>query len=150
MLQKLKTEEDIEIFVKYKVDLIKLHQEYAKKLGLFDNKVDTYNKDDAIKHLNAKNYYQFLIREDNKDIGILEYKITKSDIDNSKILYINVLYIIEEHRKSGIGKKIIKELQKKNYRIELECWYEMPANYFYETLGMKKIKTRYMLESNDE
>ena len=106
MLQKLKTEEDIEIFAKYKVDLIKLHQEYAKKLGLFDNKVDTYNKDDAIKHLNAKNYYQFLIREDNKDIGILEYKITKSDIDNSKILYINVLYIIEEHRKSGIGKKI--------------------------------------------
>ena len=150
MLQKLKTEEDIELFAKYKVDLIKLHQEYAKKLGLFDNKVDSYNKNDAIKHLSHKNYYQFLIKEDNQYIGILEYKITKSDIDNSKILYINVLYIIEEYRKSGIGKKIIKELQKKHYRIELECWYEMPANYFYEALGMKKIKTRYMLESNDE
>ena len=76
---------------------------------------------------------------------MLLYKITKSDIDNNKIIYIKFLYIIEEFRKKGIGKKIIKELQKKNYRIELECWYEMPANYFYETLGMKKIKTRYVL-----
>ena len=150
MLQKLRTKEDVELFAKYKVDLIKLHQEYANKLGLFDNIVDKYNKEDALKHLNVKNYYQFLIKEDNKDIGILEYKITKSDIDNSKILYINDLYIIEEYRKSGIGKKIIKELQNKHYRIELECWYEMPANYFYEDLGMKKIKTRYMLESNNE
>lgn len=150
MLEELKTKEDVELFAKYKVDLIKLHQEYAKKLGLFDNKVDSYNKDDALKHLNQKDHYQFLIKEDNKDIGILEYKVTKSDIDNSKIIYINVLYIIEEYRKSGIGKKIIKELQNKHYRIELECWYEMPANYFYETLGMKKIKTRYMLESNNE
>ena len=150
MLQELKTKEEVELFAKYKVDLIKLHQEYAKKLGLFDNKVDSYNKDDALKHLNQNDYYQFLIKEDNKDIGILEYKITKSDIDNNDILYINVLYIIEEYRKSGVGKKIIKELQNKHYRIELECWYEMPANYFYEALGMKKIKTRYVLESNNE
>ena len=150
MLQELRTKEDVELFAEYKVDLIKLHQEYAKNLGLFDNKVDRYNKEDALKHLNTKNYHQFLIKEDNKNIGILEYKITKSDIDNNEILYIKVLYITEEHRKSGIGKKIIKELQNQHHRIELECWYEMPANYFYEALGMKKIKIRYMLPSNDE
>lgn len=145
MLEKLRTEENIEVFAKYKQDLIKLHQEYANKIGLFDSKVDNYKQEDTLKHLNKKNYYQFLIKEDEKNIGVLEYKITKSDIDNNKIIYIKFLYIIEEFRKKGIGKKIIKELQKKNYRIELECWYEMPANYFYETLGMKKIKTRYVL-----
>lgn len=150
MLQELKTKKDIELFAEYKVDLIKLHQEYANKLGLFDNKVDHYNQDDALKHLNQKNYYQFLIKEDNQYIGILEYKITKSDIDNSKIIYINVLYIKETFRKKSIGKKIIKGLQKEQYRIELECWYEMPSNYFYEALGMKKIKTKYMLEPNNE
>lgn len=145
MLEKLRTEEDIEVFAKYKLDLIKLHQEYANKIGLFDSKVDNYKQEDTLKHLNKKDYYQFLIKDDGKNIGVLEYKITKSDIDNNKIIYIKFLYIIEEFRKKGIGKKIIKELQKKNYRIELECWYEMPANYFYETLGMKKIKTRYVL-----
>lgn len=145
MLEKLRTKEDIEVFAKYKLDLIKLHQEYANKIGLFDSKVDNYKQEDTLKHLNKKDYYQFLIKDDGKNIGALEYKITKSDIDNNKIIYIKFLYIIEEFRKKGIGKKIIKELQKKNYRIELECWYEMPANYFYETLGMKKIKTRYVL-----
>ena len=65
-------------------------------------------------------------------------------------LYILMFYIVEEYRKSGIGKKIIKELQNKHYRIELECWYEMPANYFYEALGMRKIKTKYMLEPSNE
>ena len=104
MLQELKTKEDIELFAKYKVDLIKLHQEYAKKLGLFDNKVDSYNKDNAIKNLNQKNLYQFLI----------------------------------------------KELQNKHYRIALECCNEMPTNYFYETLGMKNMKTNYILEYNNE
>ena len=33
-----------------------------------------------------------------------------------------------------------------NYRIELECWYEMPANNLYKSLGMRKIKTRYMMD----
>ena len=40
MLQELRTKEDVELFAEYKVDLIKLHQEYAKNLGLFDNKVN--------------------------------------------------------------------------------------------------------------
>lgn len=54
ILEKLRTEEDIEVFAKYKLDLIKLHQEYANKIGLFDSKVDNYKQEDTLKHLNKK------------------------------------------------------------------------------------------------
>ena len=40
----------------------------------------------------------------------------------------------------------MNELKKKKYRIELECWYNMPSNEFYKSLGMKEIKTCYMLD----
>lgn len=46
---------------------------------------------------------------------------------------------------SIIDKKVIESLRKLNYRIELECWYGMPVNNLYKSLGMKEIKTRYML-----
>ena len=40
ILKKLDCDNDIEIFGKYKVELIKFHQQYAQKLRLFDNVVD--------------------------------------------------------------------------------------------------------------
>ena len=46
----------------------------------------------------------------------------------------------------GLGKKVINELRKMQYRIELECWYNMPANDLYKSLGAKEIKTRYMFD----
>ena len=44
---------DIKIFGEYKVELIKFHQEYAEKLGLFDKVVDNYNFNDAIRHIKS-------------------------------------------------------------------------------------------------
>lgn len=75
----------------------------------------------------------------------MEYQITESIIDKKEILYIKKLYIKERFRGKGIGKKVIESLRKLNYRIELECWYGMPVNNLYKSLGMKENKTRYML-----
>lgn len=147
MLKEVITNYEIELFGKYKVELIKYHQEYANKLGLQDQMVEKYNINNAIRHIKENGYYQFLIINDNKTIGILEYQITKSDIDSKDILYLKNIYIKEEYRGKGIGKKVIKELQKLNYRIELECWYGMPSNELYKSLGAKEIKTRYILEN---
>lgn len=147
MLKKLENQEEIKEFGKYKVELIKEHQHYANNLNLYDMVVDKYNIKDALKNINEKNYYQFLIINDNQTIGILEYKIEKSEIDNKEILYLKDIYIKKEFRNKGIGKKVLNELRKLNYRIELECWYNMPANNFYKTFGFKELKTRYMLDN---
>lgn len=146
MLKEVKTEQEIKLFGKYKVDLIKYHQQYANKLGLQDQMVDKYNYNDAIRHIGEKNYYQFLIINNDKGVGILEYQITKSDIDKKDIIYIKNIYIEESFRGIGLGKKVINELRKMKYRIELECWYNMPANDLYKSLGAKEIKTRYMFD----
>lgn len=145
MLKEVITNEEIELFGKYKVELIKYHQEYANKIGLQDQMVEKYNLSNATRHIKEDGYYQFLIIDDNEIVGILEYQITKSNIDNQEILYLKNIYIKEEHRGKGIGKNIIKELKKLNYRIELECWYSMPSNELYKSLGAKEIKTRYIL-----
>lgn len=147
MLKEVKTEQEIKLFGKYKVDLIKYHQQYANKLGLQDQMVDKYNYNDAIRHIGEKNYYQFLIINNDKGVGILEYQITKSDIDKKDIIYIKNIYIEESFRGMGLGKKVINELRKIQYKIELECWYGMPLNELYKSLGAKEIKTRYILEN---
>ncbi len=146
LLKKVDCDSDIEIFGRYKVELIKFHQQYAQKLGLFDNVVANYSYDDAIRYINEKGYFQFLIQMDNEIVGIIEYQITNSDIDEKKILYIKDFYIGDDFRGKGIGKEVIKLIKKLDYRIELECWYEIPANNLYKSLGMREIKTRYMME----
>lgn len=146
ILKKLESDRDIELFGKYKVVLIKYHQQYAQKLGLFDDVVDNYSYEDAVRYVNKKGYFQFLIQLENEIIGIIEYQITKSDIDKKKILYIKDFYIDDNFRGKGFGKEVIQLLKQLNYRIELECWYEMPANNLYKSLEMREIKTRYMME----
>lgn len=145
ILKNLDCDNDIKIFGKYKVELIKFHQQYARKLGLFDNVVDNYNYNDAIRHINQKGYFQFLIQLENEIVGIVEYQITNSDIDKKKILYIKDLFVDDKFRGKGIGKEVMRLLKTLKYRIELECWYQIPANNLYKSLGMQEIKTRYMI-----
>lgn len=146
MLKEIKTDEEIKLFGEYKVKLIKYHQQFARELGLFDLVVDKYNLNDALRHIGKDDYFQFLIVDNDNVVGILEYQITKSDIDDSDILYIKDIYIDDNFRGNGIGRTAILELKKMGYRIELECWYGMPANGLYQALGAKEIKTRYMLQ----
>lgn len=146
LLKKVESTEEIKQFGKFKVDLIKYHQHYANALGLFDVVVDDYDNNKAIRNIGKIGFYQFLINFNDNYIGIVEYQIQKSDIDNTSILYLKDIYIEESYRGQGISTKIINELKKLNYRIELECWYGMPANEFYKSIGAKELKTRYMIQ----
>lgn len=129
-----------------KVNLIKYHQQFAKKLGMFDCMVDNYSYQDDIRYIGKKDYCQFLIINDKDvNIGILEYQITESDIDKNNIIYMKDLYVDEKYRGNGIATEVINKLKNKVYRIELECWYVMLANNLYKKLGMKEIKTGYVL-----
>lgn len=60
-LKKLSSKSDIDLFAKYKVELIKSHQQYAQEIGLSDQKVKDYDEKDAIRHIGKNNYYQFII-----------------------------------------------------------------------------------------
>ncbi|MDD3303884.1 MAG: GNAT family N-acetyltransferase [Clostridia bacterium] len=146
LLLKVESRDEINQFSKFKVDLIKYHQQYANKLGLFDIVVDDYDDNKAIRNIGEKGFYQFLINYDNRYVGMVEYQIQKSEIDNESILYLKDIYIEESCRGLGIGSKIISELKKLDYRIELECWYGMPANELYRSIGAKELKTRYMIQ----
>ena len=147
MLKKLENQEEINEFGRYKVELIKEHQYYANNLGLYDKVVDKYNINDALRHIDQKNYYQFLIIDNKQSIGMVEYKIENSEIDNKEILYLKDIYIKKEFRGKGLGREVLNELKKLNNRIELECWYGMSANNFYKSFGFKELKTRYMIDS---
>ena len=147
MLKKLENQEEINEFGRYKVELIKEHQYYANNLGLYDMIVDKYNINDALRHIGQKNYYQFLIINNKQSIGMVEYKIENSEIDNKEILYLKDIYIKKEFRGRGLGRVVLNELKKLKHRIELECWYGMPANNFYKSFGFKQLKTRYMIDS---
>lgn len=146
LLKPVKSEKDIEKFGNYKVDLIKYHQQYANKIGLFDDVIANYDYNRAIRHIKENNFFSFFIQIEDEIVGILEYQITNSDIDKKEILYLKNMYIMEQFRGNGIGKQVMQLLKKLNYRIELECWYEIPAKKLYKSLGMKEIKTRYMIE----
>ena len=120
ILKKLDCDNDIEIFSKSKAELIKFYQQY--------NGVDNYNYDDVIHHINERGYFQFLIQVENEKLCIKDF------------------YIDNNFRGKGIGKEVIKLLKELNYRIELEYWYGMPANNLYKSLGIREIKTRYMMD----
>lgn len=143
-LKQIESNKEKEIFIELKLELVKLHQEYASKLGIFDQVVDKYDYRDAMRHFGEKGFFQFLIKMDWEIIGILEYQVTTSDIDNQKIVYIKKLYIKEGYQGKGYSRIVMEEVKKLGYRIELECWYEMPANDVYKALGMHQMKTRYI------
>lgn len=144
-LRKVESNKDIDLFVKYKVSLVKYHQQYANTIGLVDKIVENYNENDAKKHIGENNFFQYIVEYENNDVGILEYSIEISDIDNESILYVNKLFIDCKYRNLGIGKEVLLKIKNEtDLRIELECWYGMPANELYKDLGMKEIKTRYI------
>ncbi len=144
-LRKVETKDDIDLFANYKLDLIKSHEYYAEKLELVDKKVNSYSKEDAIRNIGKEDFYQFIINYNNIDVGFIEYDIEISDIDSKEIVYIKNMFINNDYRHVGIGTEVLNNLKENTKsRIELECWYDMPANELYKKLGMKQIKTRYV------
>jgi len=145
MLKNIKTKIDIKLFSKYKFECIKLHQQYANEMELNDQVVEKYTINDTMKHYNKKNYYQYLIEYNNQPVGIVECSKKISKIDNKKYLYLDIIFIDENYRRKQIASDTIKELKEKfKLRIELECWYDLPANNLYKSMEMKEIKTRYV------
>ena len=146
MLIPVMTKEQLQLFGNYYVLCIKYHQQYANQLGLQDQVVEHYTFEQAISHIGQDNYFEYLIMYQDQYVGAVEVHTEISNIDNATILFLDFIYVDEDFRKKGILTSTLEELKKLGYaRIELECWYDLPATLAYENLGMKKLLTRYFL-----
>ncbi len=111
--------------------------EYKEKLNesilsWLDDKFEKYaNKNNLL--CNYKTF-NFIAKQENKIIGIL----TGYSVYNEEI-YIDLLFVIEEYRKRGIGSKLIKQVEDYyrnknfNYMSLVTCGFQAPK--FYEKCG---------------
>ena len=57
LLKKSKIKDGIKFLLKYKIELIKLHQNYVKEINLYDQITENYNINDAIKCIKEEIIY---------------------------------------------------------------------------------------------
>lgn len=142
--QKVQTKEDIRIFARLKIELVKYHMEYARKHGIADMDIEKYDYEHACE--NVFNRESFLLKLHNVVIGILQTEKQQSEIDGNPILYVHALYFCEEYRDKGFGIYVLKYLcNTYKLRIECTCWYDIPASNLYQKVGFKNMYTRYFL-----
>ena len=72
----------------------------------------------------------------------IKKKINRTDLKDSKVLWIDEICVKQEYRRNGIGRSLIekaKEIAKENncLRLELNCWeLNEEAIKFYERQGL--------------
>lgn len=117
----------------------------------FINKIAEYEKmsDDVVLDKKTLRDYLFnkkiakckFIMEDNKEVGFALYFYNFSTFKGKAGLYLEDIFILEEYRHKGYGKKLflelVKEAKENNLeRMEWTClnWNE-PSIKFYKSLG---------------
>lgn len=139
------SEENEQYYIEKIVNLVKYHKQYAEKMGIFDKVVVNYSNADAVKHFNDPFYRHFVILNNKNPCGVLQIKIKQSSFDYNQSLHICKIW--SEESISGVLRFVInklKELFPKVNSIELECWYDLPANDIYEHLGFQCFCKNYV------
>lgn len=138
------TKELEDLYSDYYLDLIKIYEEQADKLGIVDNVCKTYTKERALKHL--RDCECFIIFDDtNTSVGMLTYKFLPSE-NRNVIVEIKALFIEEKQRCKGYGSSVIQYLKFKFNELQLKCWYGLQAESLYKALGFKELYKVMMYE----
>ena len=125
----------------------KLH--YNGRSDVFPDMTYERLKKNLLEVFDFSNKKVFVIEEDSKKIGfiILEFRTRKN-----KLIFVDELYVDEDYRKMGYGKKLMDfaySFAKENdcSRVELNCWcFNEDANNFYKKLGYKEQRIVYEME----
>ena len=136
-------------FIEAVCELIKLHGEYARKLGITDKIVDEYTEESAAKHFDEEGYYNFIILKAKIYVGILQIKVKKSEFNSLPAIKICKAYIHEIARNTGVFAEAIELVLKcfpEVKSLELDCWYGLPANEVYQHMGFKEAMRLYVKE----
>lgn len=132
------------LYSDYYLDLIKMHEEQADKLGIVDNVCKTYTKERALKHLRDCECY-IIFDDTNTSVGMITYKFLSSK-DRSAVTEIKALFIEEKQRGKEYDSSVIQYLKGKFNKLQLECWYELGVESLYKALGFKELYKVIMYE----
>ncbi len=126
------------------------------KLSDYDKLMDLYNlfvktdkylnpNNDSFKSVfENSNSFIYVAEENKKLIGLATMSLRYVVRYAKPILQLEELFVLEEHRKKGIGKKFVEILLEKAKELKCRSIYiesriELtPAHQFYENLGYKK------------
>ncbi len=138
---------------------IKLVISFAKKLAKHVDLMDEVNIDEKIFSkwiFDEKTANVIFLMKGEKEIGFALYLYLFASFNCKPTLYLEDIYIDEEHRNKGYGKLIFKELAKiakeKNLnRLEWTCLDENKRGLdFYNSLGSKKLDDRRLIRLEKE
>lgn len=146
IIKKVETKEEIEEFRKMEYEVSVYFLDYARKLNIYDYKVENYCYANTKKYLSSK-YIKFIGYDNNKITSMIMVKRKKSHYDNKPVIEIIDLYVKPEYRNNGYGSELINFIKEKfNSRIELSCYYDAPSNNFYKKLGFKPVEVVYSIQ----
>lgn len=82
-------------------------------------------------------------------IGFVEARIVGADpvFEPKKILHIHAIYVLESHRRKGVGQALLKAVLERGQKIgcveaKLDTLVRNPAKALYEKLGFSAFETR--------
>ena len=111
-----------------------------------------HKKRDFKKLVNSKNKILLCAEENGRIIGVSNTKFCTSGMTDVKIAFMDALYVEDNFRGKGIGKKLFFETEsiaKENgaKRLDLTVWeFNNEAICFYKSLGMQP--QRYTFEKD--
>jgi len=120
---------------------------------IYIQNANSFNFEYFVEQLNNKNTIN-LVYEENKEIlaiMLANYKKPSKApfIKKRKVIFIDSLVVDENHKKMGIGRRMMEYLEhiaqkKKVESIELNVWaFNKDAQKFYKALGMSKKSSIY-------
>lgn len=111
-----------------------------------------HKKRDFKKLVKSKSKILLCAEDDGKIIGVSDTKFCTSGMTDIKMAFMDALYVEDDFRGKGIGKKLFCETEKiakENgaKRLDLTVWeFNKDAISFYKSLGMQP--QRYTFEKN--
>jgi len=137
----------------------KLIFEFIKKLAKYEKMTkDVVGSVELLEHwlFDKKLAEVIFIEKDNKEVGFALYFYNFSTFLTKPGLYLEDIFILEEYRNNGLGKKVFNYLIKKAKdenlgRMEWVVldWNE-PSIKFYETLGAKPLNDWIIYRLDEE
>src|SRR5690554_233760 len=137
----------------------KLIFEFIKKLAKYEKMTkDVVGSEELLEHwlFDQKLAEVIFIEKDNKAVGFALYFYNFSTFLTKPGLYLEDIFILEEYRNNGLGKKVFNYLIKKAKdenlgRMEWVVldWNE-PSIKFYETLGAKPLNDWIIYRLDEE
>ena len=122
----------------------KLHNIHVAALPeMFKERDPIYNKRDFKKLTKSKDKILLCAEENGRLIAVSNTKLCTSGMTDIKMAFMDAIYVEDEFRKNGVGKKLFYETERiaKEWgakRLDLSVWdFNEAALGFYKSLGMK-------------